>query len=70
MTTVPTLAVWAIWSWSWASVRSLRAWSGSSVTRSIPGPVTLARSARAWSSAFWPALTELMACCGVLPPKA
>ena len=39
-------------------------------TRSIPGPVTLARSARAWSSAFWPALTELMACCGVLPPKA
>ena len=35
-----------------------------------PRPVTLARSALALSSAFWPALTELIASFGELPPKA
>ena len=47
----------------YASVSRSRAWLGSSVTRSMPGPMTWARSACAWSRAVWPALTELMASC-------
>ncbi len=35
----------------------------------MPGPLTLARSARAWSIAFWPALTELIACLRRVAPE-
>ena len=70
MTAAETLASAAASSCWWASVSSCSACPGSSVMRSIPEPVTLARSALALSSAFWPALTELIASFGELPPKA
>ena len=70
MTVALTLAAAAISSCWCASVRSRSASAGLSVMRSIPAPVTLARSARTWSSAFCPVLTEAIAWLGALPPNA